>query len=77
MVPYLLSTENNINEFENIIQKRFFRSGTIYPSGQKSIQIREIYRGKKNPIIWINDLEKGIIGWDMGMLVNLARAAYD
>lgn len=46
MLPYLLSTEN-INEFENIIQKRFFRSGTLYPSRKESIQICEIYRGKK------------------------------
>lgn len=48
MLPYLLSTEN-INEFENIIQKRFFRSGTLYPSRKESIQICEIYRGKKGP----------------------------
>ncbi len=48
MLPYLLSTEN-INEFENIIQKAFFRSGTLYPSRKESIQICEIYRGKKGP----------------------------
>lgn len=48
MLPYLLSTEN-INEFENVIQKRFFRSGTFYSSRKESIQIRKIYRGKKGP----------------------------
>lgn len=30
---------------------------------------------RRDPIIWINDLEKGIIGWDMGLLVSLARAS--
>lgn len=29
--------------------KAFFRSGTLYPSRKESIQICEIYRGKKGP----------------------------
>ena len=32
---------------------------------------------RRDPIIWINDLERGIDAWDMGILVNLARAAYE
>lgn len=30
---------------------------------------------RRDPIIWINDLERGIVGWDMGLLVGLVRSA--
>ena len=30
-----------------------------------------------NRIVWINDLERGVIGWDMAQVVGLARAAKD
>lgn len=73
MLPYLLSTEN-INEFENIIQKRFFGVERFIRQGKNLYKFVKYTEERRDPIIWINDLEKGIIGWDMGLLVSLARA---
>ena len=72
MLPYLLSTEN-INEFENIIQKRFFGVERFIRQGKNLYKFVKYTEERRDPIIWINDLEKGIIGWDMGLLVSLAR----
>ena len=65
MLPYLLSTEN-INEFENIIQKRFFGVERFIRQGKNLYKFVKYTEERRDPIIWINDLEKGIIGWDMG-----------
>lgn len=74
LLPYLLSTEN-LNEFETIIRERFFGIERFIQQGKNLYNFLE-YIGKRNePIVWINDLEKGIIGWDMGQLVGLVRAA--
>ena len=74
MLPYLLSTEN-INEFESIIQKRFFGVERFIQQGKNLYRFVKYTEERRDPIIWINDLEKGIIGWDMGLLVSLARAS--
>ena len=74
MLPYLLSTEN-INEFESIIQKRFFGVERFIQQGKNLYKFVKYTEERRDPIIWINDLEKGIIGWDMGLLVSLARAS--
>ena len=74
MLPYLLSTEN-INEFESIIQKRFFGVERFIRQGKNLYRFVKYTEERRDPIIWINDLEKGIIGWDMGLLVSLARAS--
>ena len=72
--PYLLSTENS-HEFENIIQKRFFGVERFIRQGKNLYKFVKYTEERRDPIIWINDLEKGIIGWDMGLLVSLARAS--
>lgn len=74
MLPYLLSTED-INEFEGIIQKRFFGVERFIQQGKNLYNFVKYTEERRDPIIWINDLEKGIIGWDMGLLVNLTRAS--
>ena len=74
MLPYLLSTEN-INEFENIIQKRFFGVERFIQQGKNLYNFVKYTEERRDPIIWINDLERGIAGWDMGLLVGLVRAA--
>ena len=74
MLPCLLSTEN-INEFESIIQKRFFGVERFIRQGKNLYKFVKYTEERRDPIIWINDLEKGIIGWDMGLLVSLARAS--
>lgn len=74
MLSYLLSAEN-INEFESIIQKRFFGVERFVRQGNNLYKFVKYTEVRRDPIIWINDLEKGIIGWDMGLLVSLARAS--
>ena len=74
MLPYLLSTEN-INEFESIIQKRFFGVERFIQQGKNLYKFVKYTEERRDPIIWINDLERGIVGWDMGLLVGLVRSA--
>lgn len=76
MLPYLLSSDN-INEFETIIHKRFFGVGRFVRQGNNLYRFVKYTEERRDPIIWINDLERGIDAWDMGILVNLARAAYE
>lgn len=74
MLPYLLST-SNICEFEEIIHKRFFGVERFVQQGKNLYKFVKYTEERRDPIIWINDLERGVIGWDMGLLVGLARAA--
>ena len=76
MLPYLLSSDN-INEFETIIHKRFFGVERFVRQGNNLYRFVKYTVERRDPIIWINDLERGIDAWDMGILVNLARAAYE
>lgn len=76
MLPYLLSSDN-INEFETIIHKRFFGVERFVRQGNNLYRFVKYTEERRYPIIWINDLERGIDAWDMGILVNLARAAYE
>lgn len=65
MLPYLLSTEN-INEFESIIQKRFFGVERFIQQGKNLYRFVKYTEERRDPIIWINDLEKGLSDgtWD-------------
>ena len=74
MLPYLLSSDN-INEFETIIPNRFFGVERFVQQGNNLYRFVKYTEERRDPIIWINDLDKGIIGWDMGVLVSLARAS--
>ena len=76
MLPYLLSTDS-INEFEEIIHERFFGVERFVQQGKNLYNFVKYTEERRDPIIWINDLERGVIGWDMGLLVTLARAALD
>lgn len=74
MLPYLLST-SNICEFEEIIHKRFFGVERFIQQGKNLYNFVKYTEERRDPIIWINDLERGVVGWDMGLLVGLVRAA--
>ena len=74
MLPYLLSSDN-INEFETIIHKRFFGVERFVRQGNNLYRFVKYTEERRDPIIWINDLERGIVGWDMGLLVGLVRSA--
>ena len=74
MLPYLLSV-SNIHEFENIINKHFSGVEQVVRQEKNLYNFLRYTEERKDPIIWISDLQRGIIGWDMGLLVGLARAA--
>lgn len=76
MVPYLLSTEN-LNQFENTIRERFYGVDRFIQQGRNLYKFKEYIEERGEPIVWINDLERGVIGWDMAQVVGLARAAKD
>lgn len=74
LLPYLISMDN-LEEFENIIRERFFGIERFIQQGKNLYNFLQYIDKRKEPIVWINDLERGIIGWDMGQLVGLIRAA--
>lgn len=76
MLPYLLSTEN-LTQFENIIRERFYGVDRFIQQGRNLYKFKEYIAERGDPIVWINDLERGVIGWDMAQVVGLARAAKD
>ena len=76
MLPYLLSTEN-LQQFENTIRERFYGIDRFIQLGRNLYNFKEYIEERGDPIVWINDLERGVIGWDMAQVVGLARAAKD
>lgn len=72
--PYLLSTDN-LDEFETVVRKHFFGIERFVQQGKNLYNFVKYAEERKEPIIWINDLERGIIGWDMGLMVGLVRAS--
>lgn len=74
LLPYLLSTDN-LAEFETIIRERFFGIERFIQQGKNLYNFLKYVEHRKEPTVWMNDLERGIIGWDMGQLVGLVRAA--
>ena len=76
MLPYLLSTEN-LQQFENTIRERFYGIDRFIQQGRNLYNFKEYIEERGDPIVWINDLERGGIGWDMAQVVGLARAAKD
>lgn len=76
MLPYLLSTDN-LNEFEEVIRKRFFGVERFIMQGRNLYMFIKYVAERKEPIIWINDLERGIMAWDLGQVVGLVRATQD
>ena len=62
MLPYLLSA-SNIHEFEEIIRKRFFGIDRFVRQGKNLYNFVKYTEERRDPIIWINDLERGIVGF--------------
>ena len=59
MVPYLLSTEN-LNQFENTIRERFYGVDRFIQQGRNLYKFKEYIEERGEPIVWINDLERGV-----------------
>ena len=73
----LLSDTENLNQFENTIRERFYGVDRFIQQGRNLYKFKEYIEERGEPIVWINDLERGVIGWDMAQVVGLARAAKD
>lgn len=74
MYPYLLSS-NSLEEFENNICKQFLGAESLIQQGSNLFKFKKYAEYRREPLIWMNDIERGIICWDMGRLVCLARTA--
>ena len=69
-----------INEGERAsysIRERFYGVDRFIQQGRNLYKFKEYIEERGEPIVWINDLERGVIGWDMAQVVGLARAAKD
>lgn len=76
ILPCLLSA-NNIREFDTIIHERFFGVERFIQLGNNLYRFVKYTEERRDPIIWINDLERGVAAWDMGILISLSRAAHE
>ena len=74
MLPYLLSTEN-INEFENIIQKRFFGVERFIRQGKNLYKFVKYTEERRDPGGGGGAGGGGGGGGGMGLLVSVARAS--
>ena len=61
----------------NTIRDRFYGVDRFIQQGRNLYKFKEYIEERGEPIVWINDLERGVIGWDMAQVVGLARAAKD
>ena len=75
MCPCLLSC-GSVEEFENNARQQFLGRERLIQDGRNLFKFMKYTEFRTEPKIWINDIERGIIGWDMGLLVCLARTAF-
>lgn len=76
LVPYLL-TANDKKEAETILRKRFFGIEMFIHRAHNLYQFLEYIRERGIVSIEKEDLKRGILAWDMGELISLARIAYE
>lgn len=76
LIPYLLEA-NNKEEVEAILRKRFFGIELFIYRARNLYQFLEYIHEKNIVSIEKEDLKRGILAWDMGELINLARIAYE
>lgn len=76
LLPYLLSA-NNKEEVETILRKRFFGIELFIHHAHNLYCFLEYIQEKNIVSIGKEDLERGILAWDMGELISLTRIAYE
>lgn len=74
MLPCILSS-TSLEELESIACKQFPGAEQIIQHGRNLFKFVKYAKYGREPLIWMNDIERGIIAWDMGLLVCLARTA--
>lgn len=75
ILPCILSSSSP-KEFENNACEKFLGAKGFIHQGRNLFKFKKYAEYRREPIIWMNDIERGIIGWDMGLLVCLARTAF-
>lgn len=76
LLPFLLSSDDK-NEVESTLRKRFFGI-ELFVNQVHQLYLSLDYMHEKNIVsIEKKDLERGILAWDMGELINLSRIAYE
>ena len=76
LLPYLLSSDNE-EEIETILRKRFFGIESFIQRAHHLYRFIKYIHEKKIVSIEKEDFERGILAWDMGELITLARMAFE
>ena len=76
LLPFLLSAKS-AEEFEKDLRKRFFGVEQFIKHGNNLYHFLKYIETQNAVSINAEDLKKGILGWDMGLLVCLVRAAQE
>lgn len=76
LLPYLLSAHSG-EEAEAILRKRFFGVELFIQRAHNLYRFLKYIHNKNAVFIGKEDLERGILAWDMGELVSLARIAHE
>lgn len=76
LLPYLLSSDNE-EEIETILRKRFFGIESFIQRAHHLHRFMKYIREKNIVSIEKEDFERGILAWDMGELITLARVALE
>lgn len=76
LLPCMLSFENTA-EVEATIRKRFFGIGLFINKYHYLQEFIQLTKEEDNISINRNDIERGILAWDMGRLVYYSRIAYE
>ena len=76
LLPYLLSSDNE-EEIETILRKRFFGIESFIQRAHHLHRFMKYIREKNIVSIEKEDFERGILAWDTGELITLARVALE
>ena len=76
LLPYLLSSDNE-EEIETILRKRFFGIESFIQRAHHLHRFMKYIREKNIVSIEKEDFKRGILAWDMGELITLARVALE
>lgn len=76
LLPHLLASTDK-KEQEKIIREQFFGIELFIRRTQNLHCFLTIIQQENNRLIGKEELRRGILAWDMGLLVNLARIAYE
>lgn len=75
LCPCLLSS-GSLEEFDKTACEQLSGADGLIQQGRNLFKFKKYAEYRREPLIWMNDIERGIVGWDMGLLVCLSRTAF-